>query len=42
VASAARGFGYDFVQLDSHESVGTALAKLLARRNAASRQGKRS
>jgi uncharacterized protein (DUF58 family) len=31
---SARGFGYDFQQLNTHESVGPALAALLARRNA--------
>lgn len=39
VSGAARAFGYDFLQLDSHESVGPALSKLLARRQAAARRG---
>jgi len=40
LSKSARAFGYDFMQIDSHESVGPALAKLLARRNAAARRGK--
>ncbi len=40
LTTAARAFGYDFIQLDSHESVGPNLARLLARRNAAARRGK--
>lgn len=42
VARAARDFGYDYLRLDSHESVGPALARLLARRGAQARRGKRS
>lgn len=34
VNKAARGFGYDYQRLDTHESVGPALAYLLAARNA--------
>lgn len=34
LAKAARGFGFDYERLDSHESVGPALSHLLARRNA--------
>ena len=42
VAAAARAFGYDALQLDSHDSVGTALARLLARRSAQARGGAKS
>jgi uncharacterized protein (DUF58 family) len=34
LGSIARGFGYDYQRLDTHTSVGPALAYLLARRNA--------
>lgn len=34
VARAARNFGFDVLQLDTHESVGPPLAYMLARRNA--------
>ncbi len=34
VAKTAMGFGFDYHRLDTHESVGPALAHLLARRNA--------
>jgi uncharacterized protein (DUF58 family) len=34
VASTARGFGFDYLRLDTHEPVGPALSFLLARRNA--------
>jgi uncharacterized protein (DUF58 family) len=34
VSRAALSFGFDYLRLDSHESVGPALAYLLARRNA--------
>ncbi|HMN96114.1 MAG TPA: DUF58 domain-containing protein [Phycisphaerales bacterium] len=42
VAAAARSFGFDYLRLDSHESVGPALSRLLARRGAQARRGKRS
>ncbi len=39
----ARGFGYDAIRVDTHESIGPAIAALLARREgAASRDGRRS
>lgn len=41
IESAARGFGYDFLQVDTHESVGPPLATLLSRRAAIGR-GNRS
>ncbi len=34
VLKVARGFGFDYLRLDSHDSVGPILAALLARRNA--------
>lgn len=34
IAKAAMGFGFDYLRLDTHESVGPALSYLLARRNA--------
>lgn len=34
VRKIARGFGFDYQQMDTHESVGPALSYLLARRNA--------
>lgn len=34
MARLTRGFGFDYQRLDSHESVGPALAALMARRNA--------
>jgi uncharacterized protein (DUF58 family) len=40
VSEIARVFGYDFLQIDSHDSVGSALARLLARRSALARRGK--
>lgn len=42
VSEVARGFGYDYLRVDSHDSVGPSLARLMARRNALSRRGKRS
>jgi len=40
VNEAARAFGYDVLQLDSHDSVAPSLARLLARRSALARRGK--
>ncbi|MEM7229649.1 MAG: DUF58 domain-containing protein [Planctomycetota bacterium] len=40
VTKAARGFGFDYVRLNTHESVGPTLAYLLARRNAQSKRSK--
>lgn len=40
VNEAARAFGYDALQLDSHDSVAPSLARLLARRSALARRGK--
>ncbi len=40
VAKAARGFGFDYLRLDTHESVGPALNLLLARRNAQIKRSK--
>lgn len=40
VAKLARGFGFDYERLDSHESVAPALSHLLARRNAQMRRSK--
>ncbi len=40
VAKAARGFGFDYLRLDTHESVGPALSLLLARRNAQIKRSK--
>ena len=40
VARATRGFGFDHHSLDTHQSVGPALAYLLARRNAQIKRGK--
>lgn len=41
VQSIARGFGFDFEQVNSHESVGPPLARLFARRIAISRRNAR-
>ena len=40
VAKTALGFGFDYHRLDTHESVGPALAYLLARRNARIKRSK--
>lgn len=40
VSKAALNFGFDYQRLDTHESVGPALAYLLARRNAQSKRSK--
>lgn len=40
VAKLARGFGFDYERIDSHESVAPALSHLLARRNAQIRRSK--
>lgn len=40
VAACARGFGFDYHRLDTHESVGPPLAYLLARRNALTKRSK--
>lgn len=40
VAKAALGFGFDCIQLDTHNSVGPALSYLLARRNAQIKRSK--
>ncbi len=40
VSTAALKFGFDYQRLDTHESVGPALAYLLARRNAQSKRSK--
>jgi len=40
VTKAARGFGFDYVRMNTHESVGPALAYLLARRNARIKRSK--
>ena len=37
----ARGFGFDYQRLDSHESLGPALSHFLARRDAQARKGRR-
>jgi uncharacterized protein (DUF58 family) len=42
VSKAARGFGFDYLRLNSHESVGPALSYLLARRNAQIKRSKAS
>ncbi|MCA9291765.1 MAG: DUF58 domain-containing protein [Phycisphaerales bacterium] len=42
IATTARGFGFDYERLDTHESVGPALSHLLARRNAFIKRSKRS
>ena len=41
IRSIARGFGFDFEQVDSHESIGPPLARLFARRIAISRRNSR-
>jgi hypothetical protein len=40
IAKAALGFGFDYLRLDTHESVGPALSYLLARRNAQIKRSK--
>jgi uncharacterized protein (DUF58 family) len=40
IAKAALSFGFDYLRLDSHESVGPALSYLLARRNAQIKRSK--
>jgi uncharacterized protein (DUF58 family) len=40
ITKAARGFGFDYVRLNTHESVGPTLAYLLARRDAHSKRSK--
>ena len=40
IGKAALNFGFDYQRLDTHESVGPALAYLLARRNAQSKRSK--
>jgi uncharacterized protein (DUF58 family) len=40
LARAAIGFGFDYVRMDTHESVGPALSYLLARRNAQIKRSK--
>jgi uncharacterized protein (DUF58 family) len=40
IAKAALGFGFDYLRMDSHESVGPALSYLLARRNAQIKRSK--
>jgi uncharacterized protein (DUF58 family) len=40
LARAALSFGFDFLRLDTHESVGPALSYLLARRNAQIKRSK--
>ncbi len=40
IAKAAIGFGFDYLRLDTHESVGPALSYLLARRNAQIKRSK--
>jgi len=40
VAKAALGFGFDYLRLDTHESVGPSLSYLLARRNAQIKRSK--
>ena len=37
---AAIGFGFDYIRMDTHESVGPALSYLLARRNAQIKRSK--
>ncbi|HWB19405.1 MAG TPA: hypothetical protein VG711_03825, partial [Phycisphaerales bacterium] len=34
IEKGARSFGFDYIRIDTHESVGPTLAYLLARRNA--------
>jgi uncharacterized protein (DUF58 family) len=41
IRTAARGFGFDFELVDSHQSVGPPLARLFARRSAISRRNAR-
>jgi uncharacterized protein (DUF58 family) len=41
IRTVARGFGFDFELVDSHQSVGPPLAKLFARRSAISRRNAR-
>lgn len=40
IERTARGFGFDYARMDSHESVGPVLASLLARRDAFARRGR--
>jgi hypothetical protein len=40
IAKAALSFGFDYLRLDTHESVGPALSYLLARRNAQIKRSK--
>jgi uncharacterized protein (DUF58 family) len=40
IAKAALGFGFDYLRMNSHESVGPALSYLLARRNAQIKRSK--
>jgi hypothetical protein len=40
IAKAALGFGFDYLRLDTHESVGPALSYLLARRNSQLKRSK--
>jgi hypothetical protein len=40
LAKAAIGFGFDYLRMDTHESVGPALSYLLARRNAQIKRSK--
>ena len=40
VSNCARGFGFDYQRIDTHESVGPALSYLLARRNAVIKRSK--
>lgn len=40
VAKAAIGFGFDYLRMDTHESVGPAISYLLARRNAQIKRSK--
>jgi hypothetical protein len=41
IQSIARGFGFDFEQINTHESVGPPLARLFARRIAIARRNSR-
>ena len=40
LTKAAIGFGFDYMRMDTHESVGPALSYLLARRNAQIKRSK--